>query len=53
MLWRATVHFLHPRKMVIPIEGGATMAGAVKCIRVAEGEATRDMAGKSFRPQEV
>jgi hypothetical protein len=53
MVWRETVHFSQARSMVIPIVGGATIAGAVKSIRVAEDAAARDMAGKSLRPQEV
>jgi len=53
MVWRETVHFPQARSMMIPVERGATIAGAVKSIRVAEGVAARDMAGKSFRPQEV
>jgi len=53
MVWRETVHFFQARNVIIPIERGTTMAGAVICIRIAAGAAARDIAGKSFRAQEV
>jgi hypothetical protein len=53
MVWRETVHSFRARELDIPIERGTTMAGAVICIRIAAGAAVRDMAGKSYRAQEV
>jgi hypothetical protein len=53
MVWRETVHFPQARSMMIPVERGVTTAGAVKSIRVPEDAAARDIAGKSFRAQEV
>jgi len=53
MEWRESVHFTHARSRVMLIEPGATMAGAVKCIRLAEGAAASGMAGRSMKPQEA
>jgi|HubBroStandDraft_1064217.scaffolds.fasta_scaffold770172_2 hypothetical protein len=53
MLWRKTVHLSQARSRLIPNEGGATIAGALESVRDAEGAAARDLAGKSFRAQEV
>jgi hypothetical protein len=45
------VHFSQARCIVMLIERGATIAWAVKSIRVAEGIAAREMVSNASKPQ--
>jgi hypothetical protein len=51
MAGRETVHFFHERSMLHLSEHGATVAWAMKSIRVAERAAARGVAGNILRPQ--
>jgi len=53
MGWRKTVHFLQARSRVDSNRGGASVAGASRHARMAEGMDARDLAGKCLLPREV
>jgi hypothetical protein len=53
MGWRKTVHFLQARSRVDSNRGGASVAGASRHARMAEGMDARDVAGKCLLPREV
>jgi hypothetical protein len=53
MVWRETVHFVQARSRVDGNQGGASVAGASRHARMAEGRGARDVAGKCLRPREV
>jgi hypothetical protein len=53
MVWRKTAHFLQARSRVNSNEGGASVAGASRHARMAEGMDARAVAGECLRPPEV
>jgi len=53
MVWRKTVRISQARSTVMLIECGATIARAVRYVRIVAGMGARGVAGKSLRRQEV
>jgi hypothetical protein len=51
MVGREIVHFSQAGNTLMLIKRGAAIAWVMKSIRVAEGAAPREIAGRTLRPQ--